>query len=520
MDLDFKPDLSASTAAYSEADQIASSSVQRGKSYDEMQDVDYVEEKEICANEEELVELESVGGSAGEDVASSEATEMSEEGLEYAANEESELNAAEVTKYENFHSLEAEVEEIVSSEEENELEEKREASIIDVDSEEEIENPDEDINSADDIDSLGDIDNRDVVIDYSDEEIENPDEEIDNSDGDIEKPDEDIDNPAEDIDNPDGIETPEADMGSSDIEEIEDSARDVEEIGPVEDAVPEIAEPVPDRAENYELVNSENEQEAEYPHQLADSKEVDPQQECSEPEKETISSQLSEEERDHLLFSKKEEFLDSEDEGADLPLTLRAPSPHDSEHINGTGHETAPNAHPAGHTDLQFPIYIVVRDDTYLLAPFDAEDSPTDENMISLFSWDEVADCTLHGFFQILRQNGDLIEAYSFNPEDGLQLLFSELGICLAEDTKHAKHIKLATFFQFFHTLWANTKSAEILPKGLLIHISMRQMFMTQYNKLKQLCLNNEGFEALRANEHDSDSGLANSPRKKRKLSA
>lgn len=157
---------------------------------------------------------------------------------------------------------------------------------------------------------------------------------------------------------------------------------------------------------------------------------------------------------------------------------------------------------------LQSPVCIVICDDKYLLAPFNFKDT-TLESIISLFSWDEVADCSILNFFLFLRHNGDLIDAYNFNSNDELKLRFSELQISITEDTVQAQDTKLADLLYLFQSLKNNSDSLTDSPSELTIHLSMQKRFITQLAKLKSLCSEGKGFNSIIQSYDESNLDVA-----------
>lgn len=145
---------------------------------------------------------------------------------------------------------------------------------------------------------------------------------------------------------------------------------------------------------------------------------------------------------------------------------------------------------------LQFPTFLIVRGDTYFLAPFHGNKDATMESIISLFSWDEIIDRTLGDFFELLRHNGDLIDAYNFNSEDELKLLFCELCIAITEDSVDAEETYVLEILSLYQKLRENTPSNQ-LPGQLTIFVTMQQRFKSQFKKLKTAYSEGKGFESL-----------------------
>lgn len=168
---------------------------------------------------------------------------------------------------------------------------------------------------------------------------------------------------------------------------------------------------------------------------------------------------------------------------------------------------------------LKTPIYIVICGDKYLLAPFNMVDSGL-ESIISLFSWDEVADCTILEFFLFLRHNGGLIDAYSFNFNDELKLRFSEIRIRVTEDTIQARDTKLADLLYLFQSLKTNSSTSDGTPLELTIHLSTQKRFITQLTELKSLSSEGLGFDSIKHffDEETGSEPEQESPKKKRKI--
>lgn len=170
------------------------------------------------------------------------------------------------------------------------------------------------------------------------------------------------------------------------------------------------------------------------------------------------------------------------------------------------------------HNVSSVPLFLCICGDEYLLAPFFEKSNYKLEDMISLFSMDEVTGKSLDQFFQLLRGNGDLIDAYNFDVEDELRIDIPELSISVTEDNVFARELKLDDIISCFYALRENSiaslKTARI-PDKLTLLISMQQRFASRYHKLQRLANENATFAQVFGPEH-SNSEL---PNKKRKLS-
>lgn len=136
---------------------------------------------------------------------------------------------------------------------------------------------------------------------------------------------------------------------------------------------------------------------------------------------------------------------------------------------------------------MQFPIFILVGGDTYLLAPCERKEGEEDSSLISLFTWDEVLECSISEFMLLLRQSDGLFAAYNFDPEDEISLRFYELDLTLTEDSIYAREQKLLDILILFYKLRENSQSDEGANRKLTLHVSMQKRFITQLQKLQAL---------------------------------
>lgn len=162
------------------------------------------------------------------------------------------------------------------------------------------------------------------------------------------------------------------------------------------------------------------------------------------------------------------------------------------------------------------PTVICICGDEFLLTPFYEKCNCKLEDMISLFSVDEVRGQSLAQIFQLLRGNGDLIDAYNFNVEDELRIDFPELNLYVTEDNVFARELNLDDIIACFHQLRQNSalKGEKSFPDKFTVLVSMQQRFASRYGKLKKLVEQQGTFTELQGNF--SSEGQVN---KKRKLS-
>lgn len=146
---------------------------------------------------------------------------------------------------------------------------------------------------------------------------------------------------------------------------------------------------------------------------------------------------------------------------------------------------------------MQNPVYIVVGGDRYLLAPCHKNQNEEEKNVISLFTWDEVLECNIFEFSQVLRQNDGLFSAYNFDPEDEIKLRFQELDLTITEDSKFANELKLSDILMIYFKLRENSVGDEGSERKLTLHVSMQKRFSAQLKKLQALCRDNLGLEAV-----------------------
>lgn len=170
----------------------------------------------------------------------------------------------------------------------------------------------------------------------------------------------------------------------------------------------------------------------------------------------------------------------------------------------------------------EVPVFIDISGDEYLLIPFFEPCQYQLQDMISLFSLDEISDCAFNDFFELLRGNGDLIDAYNFNVEDELKINIPELRLCLTEDSVYSKTLRLDDLLGSFCTLRrCSKKNGDTrTPDKLTIFVSMQQRFITKYNRLNQIAKEGGTFSDVYRSFVDSEKidSDGDSDRKKRKL--
>lgn len=166
---------------------------------------------------------------------------------------------------------------------------------------------------------------------------------------------------------------------------------------------------------------------------------------------------------------------------------------------------------------VKVPIFVCICGDEFLLAPFFEESSYQLQDMISLFSREDVSGKTLEQFFQLLRGNGDLIDAYSFNEEDELRIDIPELATSVTEDNVFTRLLKLDDIINCFYKLRANSEAASDskVPDKLTIMVSMQPRFISRFKKLENFASSLATFSEVIGTEEQEASHIS----KKRKLS-
>lgn len=179
---------------------------------------------------------------------------------------------------------------------------------------------------------------------------------------------------------------------------------------------------------------------------------------------------------------------------------------HATEHSAESGtspHQSLPNAKRSRSAELDlpelwetFPVFVTIAGDEYLLVPH-RQKSAELENTISLFSYDEVAGCTLERLCELLRGNGDLIDAYNFNPADELCLEIPELALSFTEDNVHLPSIEFNDILRCFLRLSENTDGAA--PQQMTLVVSMRTRFVTELRNVFDMAEQGDSFPELQA---------------------
>lgn len=167
------------------------------------------------------------------------------------------------------------------------------------------------------------------------------------------------------------------------------------------------------------------------------------------------------------------------------------------------------------------PIFINVKGDEFLLVPFFEECQYNLEDMISLFTFDEISDCTLLEFFELLRGNGDLIDAYNFDVEDELCLSIPELSISITEDNVHTRSLKLNDLIEpYISLIRQETSDLKNIPDKMTVLVSMQPRFSTNFRKVVEAVAGGKGyfdiFQPQLHNEQDTDDSVS---RKRRRTS-
>lgn len=175
--------------------------------------------------------------------------------------------------------------------------------------------------------------------------------------------------------------------------------------------------------------------------------------------------------------------------------------------------------HRSGEASV--PIFINVRGDEFLLVPFFDKCQYDLEDMISLFTFDEISDCTLLEFFELLRGNGDLIDAYNFDIEDELCLSIPEMSISITEDNVHTRSLRLNDLIEPYLSLIRQEKNdPKNVPDKMTVLVSMLPRFSTNFRKIVEAVAEGKGYcDMFRSQLHGKQDTDDDGSRKRRRTS-
>lgn len=207
-----------------------------------------------------------------------------------------------------------------------------------------------------------------------------------------------------------------------------------------------------------------------------------------------------------------DELSDSEDEDIEI-------HEYNSDIEDGLIINDATSNSPTGVSGV--PIFINVRGDEFLLVPFYEECEYNLEDLISLFTVDEISDCTLREFFELLRGNGDLIDAYNFDVEDELCLSIPEMSISISEDNVHTGSLRLNDLIEpFISLIRQETNDPENIPDKMTVLVSMQPRFSTNFRKIVEAVANGKGYSHMFQSQPRAEEDTDEASRKRRRTSS
>lgn len=214
------------------------------------------------------------------------------------------------------------------------------------------------------------------------------------------------------------------------------------------------------------------------------------------------------------LRTKMDELSESEAENID---DLESDQVGGFEELADTN-EAAKLSHPS---ISGIPIFINVRGDQFLLVPFYGKCDYNFEDMISLFTFDEISDCTIKEFFDLLRGNGDLIDAYNFEVDDELCLNVPEMSISITEDNVHTDTLRLNDLVDPFLSLISKENGfPKSTPDKMTLLISMQPRFSTNFRKIVEAVAHGKGYyDIFNAQSHRDIDEDDSSSRKRQRTS-
>jgi len=163
------------------------------------------------------------------------------------------------------------------------------------------------------------------------------------------------------------------------------------------------------------------------------------------------------------------------------------------------------NAHskiPNSKFECTFPIIINIAETDFLLVPFDKHKNPEIDvsHLVSLYDDHEILKLTIEDFFGLMRTNEDLNEIHQFTVDKELVLVIPELNnLSITEDNIYSRDITIEDFVESFENLKSNSINAgeEIIQNSISFLLTSQTRFITNFNNLSERIREGKGFSCI-----------------------
>lgn len=163
---------------------------------------------------------------------------------------------------------------------------------------------------------------------------------------------------------------------------------------------------------------------------------------------------------------------------------------------------------------LGYPVILTFENDPFLLVPYEGEETEF-KDLIALFNREDINDCSLKRFFQLIRENKEFSDAYGLHIDNELVLKFGDY-LHVGEDNVSTHNVKILDLIENIHRLMLNS---DLDGQKVLIVVSLQQRLYQRYLQLAQAAKTGKALSQL-ITDHLFQLLDEDSVPKKRKLSS
>lgn len=173
----------------------------------------------------------------------------------------------------------------------------------------------------------------------------------------------------------------------------------------------------------------------------------------------------------------------------------------DKESIPASPNISIQSKMPNSNLECTFPIIINIAETDFLLVPFDKHrNSEIDvSHLVSLYDDNEILKLTIEEFFGLMRTNEDLNEIHQFTVNKELVLVIPELNLSITEDNIYSRDITIEDFIVSFENLKSNSinDGEELVHKSISFLLTSQTRFITNFNNLTESIRRGKGFNCV-----------------------
>lgn len=173
----------------------------------------------------------------------------------------------------------------------------------------------------------------------------------------------------------------------------------------------------------------------------------------------------------------------------------------DKENMPASSNASIQSKMPNSRLESTFPIIINIAETDFLLVPFDKHRDPEIDvsHLVSLYDDNEILKLTIEEFFGLMRTNEDLNEIHQFTVNKELVLVIPELNLSITEDNIYSRDITIEDFIVSFENLNSNSinDGEELVYKSLSFLLTSQTRFITNFNNLTESIRRGKGFNCV-----------------------